>query len=93
MTRIELERRERGWNQTVLAYHAQITQSEVSLIERRRLSPSPRYMQRIARALNLPVNTLLDEVGGLTESLSEVGRGCVPSLVEKRFGATFLLTG
>lgn len=62
MTRIEYERKRRGWNQTVLAFHAQLTQSDISLIERRRFIPTENYIERIARALGADSDGLLDEV-------------------------------
>jgi ribosome-binding protein aMBF1 (putative translation factor) len=62
MTRLERERRRLGWNQTVLAYHARTTQCDVSRIERRQLIPTPTYAERLAAALRLNVDELLDEV-------------------------------
>jgi transcriptional regulator with XRE-family HTH domain len=62
MTQLEAERRRRGLTQTGLAYWANLTQSEVSQIERRRALPSPRHLERLGRALGLPVDTLMDEV-------------------------------
>ena len=64
MTRLEQERRRRGWNQTALAYRARITQGEVSRFERRMAIPSPNYATRIGRALGLAPINLLDEVQG-----------------------------
>lgn len=61
MTRLEFERRHRGWNQTELAYHAQITQSEVSLIETRRLAPTLHRASRLGQALGIAPEELLDE--------------------------------
>ena len=62
MTRLELERRRRRWNQTALAYHSQTTQGEISRIERRQLIPTHTYAERLARALGVPEDDLLDEV-------------------------------
>ncbi len=62
MTRLEHERRRRRWNQTRLAYHARLAQSDISLIERRRLIPTPAVVNRIARALKLQPETILDDV-------------------------------
>ncbi|MGE0363245.1 MAG: helix-turn-helix domain-containing protein [Vicinamibacterales bacterium] len=62
MTRLEAERRRRGWNQTVLAFHSGLTQGEISRIERRRSLPSPTYAERLGRALGLSPDALLAEV-------------------------------
>ncbi len=62
MTRIEFERRRRGWNQTALAYHARLGQCDVSRIERRMLILTPRIAERLAGALGLNPDSLLDEV-------------------------------
>ena len=67
MTRVEYERRRRGWNQTTLAYHSGTTQGEVSLIERRRLVPTINVAERIARVLELPPESLQDDVTPLGE--------------------------
>ncbi|HVO13317.1 MAG TPA: helix-turn-helix transcriptional regulator [Vicinamibacteria bacterium] len=63
MTRIEAERRRRGWNQTTLAFHSSTTQAEISRIECGLLRPTPRVASRIAGVLGLPADRLLDEVG------------------------------
>ena len=65
MTRIEYERRRRAWTQTDLAYHARSTQSQISLFERRVLLPSERTLEKLARALGVRPE-------GLLESVSEV---------------------
>ena len=62
MTRVESERRRRGWNQTTLGYHAKLSQGDISLIERRRLIPTPTLAKRLARALGIPPDALLEEV-------------------------------
>jgi transcriptional regulator with XRE-family HTH domain len=62
MTRLERERRRRGWNQTALAFHVGTTQSTVSLIERRRMLPTAALATRLARPLGLDSTSLLDEV-------------------------------
>ena len=62
MTRIEFERRRRGWSQTVLAYHANMAQADVSRFERRRAVASCAHLDRIEHALGVPAQQLLDEV-------------------------------
>ena len=62
MTRLEFERRRRGWNQTELAYHSGLTQGEISRIERRVFIPTTTYVERLGRALNVGPDTLMDEV-------------------------------
>lgn len=61
MTRLEHERRRRGWNQTVLAFHAGITQGEVSKIENRRLVPTENCLRRLSHAVGVPADDLLKE--------------------------------
>ena len=53
MTRIEYERRRRGWAQTQLAFHARRSQSVVSLIERRRMTPTLAFAARRAWTLGI----------------------------------------
>lgn len=62
MTRLEQERRQRGWTQTTVAFYAGLTQALISSFERRRLVPSPERAARIARVLGIPPESLLDEV-------------------------------
>lgn len=71
MTRIEQERRRRGWNQTALAYHARLGQSDVSRIERRLMIPTPRIAERLGRALGVSAEVLLDEVTVETEAAAQ----------------------
>ncbi|MGH9322583.1 MAG: helix-turn-helix domain-containing protein [Vicinamibacteria bacterium] len=74
MTRLEYERRRRRWNQTELAFHSRLTQSEISQIERRRLIPSPTYAERLGRALGLAPSGLLDEVASERTAAQEIER-------------------
>jgi ribosome-binding protein aMBF1 (putative translation factor) len=60
--RIAKERRRRGWTQTQLAAKARLSTSDVSRIETGRMRPYPVQAERLARALNLRVESLLDEV-------------------------------
>lgn len=62
MTRLEFERRRRCWNQTDLAYHSRITQGEVSRLERGRMTLTPTYAGRLAKALGVPADVLLSKV-------------------------------
>jgi len=51
--RIKAERLSRGWNQTELAYFAQMSSADVSKIESGRMVPYPGHAQRLARVLGL----------------------------------------
>lgn len=62
MTRLESERRRRGWSQTVLAYHSRMAQADISRIECRRMRPTAAYLERIGHALGVPPDELLEEV-------------------------------
>ena len=62
MTRLEVERRRRGWSQTELAFHTQMHQPDVSRFERGLQSPLPERASRLARVLGVPADKLLDEV-------------------------------
>ena len=62
MTRLEFERRRRGWTQTVLAFHAGVTPSLVSLVECRRMKPTPTCAARLGQPLGLSGDAVLDEV-------------------------------
>ena len=62
MTRIEAERKRRGWTQTELAFFAQMHQPDVSRIERGIQKPTADRRQRLSRVLGVPPDRLLDEV-------------------------------
>ena len=62
MTRLEHERRRRGWSQTTLAAWVGLHQPQVSLIERRRLQPNEEQTEHLARFLGVPTDRLLEEV-------------------------------
>jgi|SoiMetStandDraft_5_1073268.scaffolds.fasta_scaffold3124348_1 transcriptional regulator with XRE-family HTH domain len=53
MTRLQEERRRRGWTQLDLAYHARVQPSEISKIENGRLRPYPGQLARLARVLGV----------------------------------------
>lgn len=59
MLHIEFARRVKGWNQTQLGTVARIHQTFISEIERGVGLPTPDQQQRLARALDVPVETLL----------------------------------
>lgn len=63
--RIRTERLRRKWTQTELAARSGLSTSDVSRIETGRLRPYPRQLARLARALRLAPERLLepDEAG------------------------------
>jgi transcriptional regulator with XRE-family HTH domain len=65
MLRIRAERLRRQWTQTDLAFRAGLATSDVSRIETGRFRPYPRQAARLAKALKLPVEDLLQPVDGL----------------------------
>jgi transcriptional regulator with XRE-family HTH domain len=62
MTNLEYARRKRGWTQNQLSAVARISQSFISQIERRTGLPTPDQHARLAKALDIPAETLLDPV-------------------------------
>ncbi len=74
MTRMEAERRRRGWNQVTLAYHARVGQGDVSRIERRMLVVGPRIAARIGHALGIPAEQLWDEVPPGAQAATEAAQ-------------------
>jgi len=62
MRRMKHERLQRGWSQVVLAYKAKVAVADISRIETGRGQPYPNQRKRLARALRLDPQTLLDEV-------------------------------
>jgi ribosome-binding protein aMBF1 (putative translation factor) len=63
MLRIKVERKRRGWSQTVLAAKAApLSASDVSRIENGRAQPYPGQLRRLARALKVPSAELLTTV-------------------------------
>ena len=63
MLRVRSERLRRGWSQTVLAYHARLSASDVSRIENGMQRPYPKQATALAKALEIPVAELLEEIG------------------------------
>ena len=62
MTRLEFERRRRGWTQVELAHVAGVANTSVSRYERGWAKPYPAEAIRLARALGITVNGLLNQV-------------------------------
>lgn len=62
MTRLEYERKKRGWTQTDLAYHAKVSVPDISKIERGWMKPFPRYAKRLSEVLGIPEDELTKEV-------------------------------
>ena len=60
--RVRELREERGWNQTVLGYHAGLSTSQISLIETGKRNPSAETLQGIATALSVEVGDLFPKV-------------------------------
>ncbi len=69
--RVRELREERGWNQTVLGYHAGLSPSQISLIETGKRNPSAETLQGIATALGVEVGDLFPKVGTPSTSLKE----------------------
>jgi ribosome-binding protein aMBF1 (putative translation factor) len=63
MIRLKVERLKRGWSQQDLAYHARMAVSDVCRIERGWMRPYPRHATRLAAALGLTPDQLLERVG------------------------------
>ena len=63
MTRLEQERRKRGWTQIQLAYRAKLQQGDISAMERGRRRLGPKRMARLAKVLGVPAAELLIEMG------------------------------
>ena len=61
MFKIRAERLRRGWSQTVLAYHAGMSASDVSKIENGIQRPYPRQASSLAKALEIRADQLLEE--------------------------------
>lgn len=78
MTVLEAERKARSWSQTVLAFHAQLSQSDVSKMERGRALPTAAQADRLSRVLGVPPEALLRQVRDPREAVvraAGAGRG------------------
>ena len=60
---IEFERRKRGWSQSQLSEIAGVRQADISAIEIGRLVPSALQADRLGKAMGIPADMLLHEVG------------------------------
>jgi ribosome-binding protein aMBF1 (putative translation factor) len=60
--RIKYERLRRGWSQGVLAYHASMSASDVGRIESGRSRPYPSQARKLASAIGLTLEELLEDV-------------------------------
>lgn len=66
MTRLEAERKKRGWTQMTLGYKSGFTQAEVSMMENRRLTPTTERLERLAKLVKIPAEQLFDEATDTT---------------------------
>jgi len=64
MTKLRDFRKQRGWNQTDLAYHSRVPTNEISRIESGKLQPSPAQLQKLGRALGVPPDELTKQQQG-----------------------------
>ncbi len=62
MLRIKQERKKRKWRLEDLAYFARISVADVSRIESGRMKPYPNHAKRLAEALGLTAEQLLEEI-------------------------------
>ena len=74
MLYLELARRQKGWSQRDLGDHpkVRIDRNFISLIERNLALPVPAQAERLARALDIPVELLLQTVAVVPKDLPEV---------------------
>lgn len=71
MLYLELARRQKGWSQGALANHpkVRIDRYFISMIERGLALPVPAQAERLARALGVPVEMLLQTVPNVEKDL------------------------
>jgi ribosome-binding protein aMBF1 (putative translation factor) len=67
MIRLKVERLRKGWSQQDLAYHARMAVSDVCRIERGWMRPYPGHAARLAAALGLTPDQLVERVDFRTE--------------------------
>ena len=60
--KVKAERLKRNWSQTELAFFARMSSSDVSRIETGRMIPYSTHAQRLAKALGIRPDELLEEV-------------------------------
>ncbi len=66
--RVKELREEKGWNQTVLGYHAGLSPSQISQIENGKRNPTLETLQGIATALGVEVGDLFPKASAPPES-------------------------
>jgi transcriptional regulator with XRE-family HTH domain len=62
--RIRALRQKRGWSQEELAHQCQLDRSYIGGVERGQRNVSLMNVQKIAKALNVPLRVLFDHDGG-----------------------------
>jgi len=60
--KVKAERLKRNWNQTDLAFFARMSPSDISRIETGRMVPYSAHAQRLAKALGIHPDELLEKV-------------------------------
>jgi transcriptional regulator with XRE-family HTH domain len=70
MIRLKVERLKRGWSQQVLGFHADVPIADISRIEGGWMRPYPGHAARLARALGLKPEELLEHVEAVPERLT-----------------------
>jgi len=60
--KLKWQRLHRGWRQADLAYRSRLSVGDISKIETGRMRPYPSQVSRLAKALELSPDELLDEV-------------------------------
>ena len=71
--RVKELREAKGWNQTVLGYHAGLSPSQISLIENEKRNPTVETLEGIATALGVDIVELFPKVA--SRSSTEPGKG------------------
>jgi transcriptional regulator with XRE-family HTH domain len=70
MIRLKAERLKKGWTQQVLGFHADVPIADISRIEGGWMRPYPGHAARLARALGLKPDELLERVETGPEELT-----------------------